>query len=86
LGLFIVVFIPQTLAGWKNIEMSAIRATGLVTDRLGLSEEQSRTIAPITEVCLWGENLGRKLENRLMMKNYHTLKAKPLILKNLEQI
>ena len=55
LGLFIVVFIPQTLAGWKNIEMSAKRATRLVTDRLGLSEEQSRTIAPITEDLFVGK-------------------------------
>jgi len=49
LGLLVVVTIPLTLAGCRNKEMSQRRATELVTDRLGLSDEQSQKIAPIAE-------------------------------------
>ena len=49
LGLLVVVTIPLTLAGCRKKEMSPRRATGLATDRLGLSDKQSQKIAPIAE-------------------------------------
>ncbi len=48
-GLLVAVLLPLTLSGCRNKEMTAERAMELTTDRLGLSDEQSRMISPIAE-------------------------------------
>ncbi len=47
LGALVAVLLPLSFAGCRNREMTAERATEYISDRLELSEQQSKQISPI---------------------------------------